>query len=229
MARVEVPVTDVAPPQAVLTTALTGSDNDLTYTARTGGPWGNSIQIEYIVSGTNTALSVDVMGFLISVTVATDGGGSASSLASEIETAVEANQDASRLVTIENATSNDGSGIVTALTATNLDGGGLGTANPTPVTSDATNGHYFTDNDGQIILFVENIGTTPETVTVYYSPNLQQVAVIDPHVEDIAAGDIVRMGPFSQAFFNQTLDRDVYFDPSVSASLEFTALRVVKL
>jgi hypothetical protein len=47
MARTIVPVTDATPTKASLTTALTGTNNDLIFTAKSGGQWGNSIQVEY--------------------------------------------------------------------------------------------------------------------------------------------------------------------------------------
>jgi hypothetical protein len=112
MARVQVPVTELTPPKATLTTALAGANNDLVYSARSGGSGGNSISVTYVVSGTNTPLSVDVQGAKIIVNVATDGGGAATSTATQVRTAVE--RAANNLVSVALAPGNDGSGVVAA-------------------------------------------------------------------------------------------------------------------
>ena len=66
------PVNAVA---AALTTALTGSNNDLVFTAATKGAAGNDITIAYIDPGTpSAALSVDVDGTDITVNLATGAG-----------------------------------------------------------------------------------------------------------------------------------------------------------
>lgn len=150
--------------QATLTTALTGSNNDLTFTAVEAGESGDQISVTYVVSGTNTALdagvtdpfagtavvqaqvsdyftkrggfrwnavptgakvpvTVSVSGGDIVVTVATDGGGSATSTAAQVKTALEANTDVTKLVSIANAPGSDGTGVVTAMAKTNLSGG----------------------------------------------------------------------------------------------------------
>jgi hypothetical protein len=228
MARVAVPVTEISPPKSALTTSLAGANNDLVYTARTGGPGGNSIQIAYIVAGNNTPLTVVVTGFLVTVNVATSGGGAATSTSAQIKAAVEAEPDAALLVTVAHAGGNDGTGVVTALTATNLTGGSLGIAPPTATNGDATNDHYFTGNDGQIYLEVVSTDAGPQTVTVHYSPNLAQGVIIASYAESVAAGATRRMGPFSQRLFNQNGDRDVYFDPSVATTLKFRAFKVPK-
>ena len=68
MARTNVPVTDLSPAEATLTTALAGSNNDLLFTATHGGTWGNAIQVAYIdPGGTSADLGVVVSGFLITV------------------------------------------------------------------------------------------------------------------------------------------------------------------
>lgn len=109
--------------RASLTTALAGANNDLTYTARLLGVAGNSITVAYVVAGNNTPLTVSVTGSAITVNVATDGGGAATSTANAVRNAVLASAPASALVNVELATGNDGSGVVTALTATALTGG----------------------------------------------------------------------------------------------------------
>lgn len=108
---------------ASLTTALAGANNDLVWTANTGGTAGNSIRIRYVVSGTNTPLSVSVSGNDITVNVATDGAGAATSTATAVKNAVAASSAAGQLVTGTNAAGNDGTGVVAALAFTNLTGG----------------------------------------------------------------------------------------------------------
>lgn len=108
---------------AALTTALTGTNNDLTYTAKTVGVEGNDITVTYVVAGASTPLSVSVSGNAITVNVATDAGGLATSTAAQVRDAVNASAPASALVTAANAAGNDGTGVVTALAATSLTGG----------------------------------------------------------------------------------------------------------
>lgn len=108
---------------AALTTALTGTNNDLVYTSKVTGPTGNSITVAYVVSGNSTTLLVTVTGSAISVRVATDGSGNPTSTAAQIAAAIAASTAANALVSVANAGGNDGSGVVTALTATALTGG----------------------------------------------------------------------------------------------------------
>jgi hypothetical protein len=109
--------------QASLTTALAGTQNDLTFTAVKFGESGNDIRVRYVVSGASTPLSVAVSGNDITVNVATNGSSAATSTAAQILAAVNASTDAARLVSAANATGNDGTGVVTALAYTNLTGG----------------------------------------------------------------------------------------------------------
>jgi hypothetical protein len=110
---------------AALTTALTGTNNDLTYTSKaTGNNYssGNSIRVRYVVAGNNTALSVSVSGSDITVNVATDGSGNPTSTAAQVRTAVLASVPAAALVDVTLAAGNDGTGVVTALAFTSLSG-----------------------------------------------------------------------------------------------------------
>lgn len=117
--------------RATLSTNLTGTNNDLTYTAKAGGQEadsanyaaGNLVTVAYVVAGNNTALSVDVTDTDIVVNVATDGGGAATSTAAQVRTAVLADADAANLVDVSLKTGNDGTGVVTALAETALAGG----------------------------------------------------------------------------------------------------------
>lgn len=109
---------------ASLTTSLTGTNNDLVYTADTAGTAGNSITIEYLDPATiNASLSVDVTGTAIVINLATDGTGAITTTGDDIKTAIINEAPAAALVDVADAGGNDGSGVVTALAATNLAGG----------------------------------------------------------------------------------------------------------
>lgn len=115
--------------QSVLTTALAGDDNDLTFTAVTPGVAGDSITITYVdPAGINQALSVGVVATDITVNLATDGASAPSSTAAEIKAEIEATAAAAALVTVEFASGNDGTGIPVAMVQTPLAGGVDGTA-----------------------------------------------------------------------------------------------------
>jgi hypothetical protein len=110
-------------PRGALTTALTGTNNDLTITAVRPGVGGNSTTIAYVVAGANTPLSVSRSGSAITVNVATNGSSVATSTAAQVRDAINASDEAKHLVKAENAAGNDGTGVVTALSATALTGG----------------------------------------------------------------------------------------------------------
>lgn len=109
--------------QASLTTAIAGANNDLVYTAKTGGVAGNAITVTYVVAGASTPLTVSVAANAITVNVATSAGSAATSTAAQVAAAVAASAPAAALVGAVNATGNDGTGVVAALAATNLTGG----------------------------------------------------------------------------------------------------------
>jgi hypothetical protein len=226
MARVEVPVTELTPPKASLTTSLAGTNNDLVFTARTGGPGGNSIRVQYVVAGNNTPLSVDILGYDIIVNVATDGGGAATSTAAQVMSAVQ--RSASHLVTVELATSNDGTGIVTALAITNLAGGSLQKTPPSQTNGDSVNGHFLTGNDGLVTLEVVSSDGSPQTVSIDYSPNYAPIVDVAATAESIPAGATRILGPFAPSAFDQNSSHDLYFTVSVSTNLKFRAYKTVK-
>lgn len=225
MARVQVPVTTTGLVAATLTTALTGTHNDLVFTARDGGPGGNDITITYVVSGTNTALACAVNGKAIVVTVATDGAAAATSTAAQVKAKIESTADANALVQVALASSNDGTGIVTALTATALAGGTLGVAQPSQTDSDATNDHYFTGNAGLTILEVYNANASPQTVQFELAPGVARGLSLTSatQTETITNGGTRILGPFAPGLFNQNAAGDVYFNPSVATDLKFRA------
>lgn len=225
MARVVVPVTSLTPPKAALTTALAGTNNDLVFTAVTGGPGGNSIRIQYSVAGTSTLLSITRSGYDIIVNVATSGAGAAISTASEVRAALV--QAVPSLISIANAGSDDGSGVVTSMALTALTGGSLQTTPPSQVNGDATNDHYFTGNDGLVFLEVVSSDAGAQTVSIDYAPTYAPIVDIPAQVESIPAGATRLLGPFAPTAFDQNPDGDVYFDPSVSTTLKFRAYKTV--
>lgn len=119
----DTPVNAVA---STLQTALTGTNNDLVYTAAVKGAAGDDITIEYIDPAVETASeTVTVVGTAISVTLRSVSG--VLSTATEVKTAIEAEAEADALVTVANAGGNNGSGAVIALVATPLASGVNGT------------------------------------------------------------------------------------------------------
>lgn len=118
------PATPVNAVAAVLTTNLTGTNNDLVFTAKTKGNTG--ITVAYIDPGATHTLSVAVVGKAITVTLGY-ATGAITSTASNVKTAIEANTAANALVSIANAGGNDGSGLVTAMAAAPLISGVDGT------------------------------------------------------------------------------------------------------
>lgn len=229
MARVEVPVTDITSPKASLTTALAGANNDMVFTARTGGPGGNSIRLAYLVAGANTALSITVAGFDISVNVATDGASAASSTAAQVKAALEANSDAAALFSIAHSGSDTGAGIVVAFALTAFAGGLIGITPVTATDGDATNKNSFTGNDGQVYLECVSTDGSSRTVTFYYAPGLAPGVTVATSAETIAAGATKVFGPFAKRTYDQNSSGDIYFDPSVSTTLKFRCYRLTKV
>lgn len=109
---------------ASLTTALTGANNDLVFTAKTAGVGGNSISVTYVDPGGTTAtLGVVVSGKDITVNL----GRAASAInttATALKAAIDGDTGASALVSVANAGADTGAGLVTAMSKTNLTGGG---------------------------------------------------------------------------------------------------------
>jgi len=134
----------------------TGDDNGLTFTAKTYGAAGNNISIRYVNPAANSAsLEVSVAGPSITVSLATNGGGTITSTAAQVKTAIEANAAASALVSVAIMTSDsgvadDGSGVVTAMNPTSLANGagfGIGLSAPGGLCIDTTNSDIYR-NDG---------------------------------------------------------------------------------
>lgn len=110
---------------AALTTALTGANNDLVFTARKAGKAGESITVAYVDPAANSqALSVAVVGNAITVNLATDGGGAITSTGATVLAAINGSATASALVFASLAAANSGAGVVTAMVAAALAGSG---------------------------------------------------------------------------------------------------------
>ena len=94
--------------QASLTTAITGTNNDLKFTANQYGTGGNSIRVRYVVSGNNAVLAAALSGNDITVTVATNGSAAATSTAAQVKTLLDGVPAIQALITTTLAASNDG-------------------------------------------------------------------------------------------------------------------------
>lgn len=107
---------------ASLTTALTGADNDLVFTAKIKGTGGNAISVSYVDPGEETAEeSVDVSGTDIVVTLRSVSA--TLSTAAQVKAAIEASSEADALVSVANSGGDDGSGSVIAMAEDALEGG----------------------------------------------------------------------------------------------------------
>jgi len=104
-------------------TGVIANDNALRWTAKTAGTGGNAITVEFVVAGNNTPLTIGVVSNAITVNVATDGGGLATSTADQVKDAVIASGPASALVDIADAGASNGSGVVVDEGPENLVGG----------------------------------------------------------------------------------------------------------
>ncbi|MCE5314008.1 MAG: phage tail sheath C-terminal domain-containing protein [Armatimonadota bacterium] len=103
---------------AALVTGTQGADR-IAWTAKTSGAAGNGITITLVKSGNDTALSVEVSSQAITVHLATNSSGDATSTAAQVAAAIAAHTGASALVS---AVSTD-IGVATPVAATNLTGG----------------------------------------------------------------------------------------------------------
>lgn len=114
----------VAAALATLNTGVVGSNNAITWLARNPGVEGNAIQIALIdPPGNNVALSVDVVGNTINVTLATDGASAITSTAAQVIAALRAHAQANAMVEVAHTGASTGAGVVAAVAATPLEGG----------------------------------------------------------------------------------------------------------
>ncbi len=105
---------------AAMTTALGVAHAELVFTAKTRGPGGNNITIEYVdPEEANATVAVEVDGTAIKVLLVPGEGGAITTTANDIIAAFADNT----LVSVVKKAANDGSGVVTAMAATALAGG----------------------------------------------------------------------------------------------------------
>ena len=101
------------------------ADTQVVYTAVQAGTGGNNISVAQVVSGNSTPLTVNVVGNTITVNLATDGGGLATSRANDVVAAIYDSTAARALVDASNGAGN-GTGVAVAGAAGNLAGGTAG-------------------------------------------------------------------------------------------------------
>jgi len=110
--------------KATLSTNLAGNNNDLEFTAKLKGHFGNTIKIAYVDPDAASAkLGVTVSGTTISVSLATDANKAITSTAANVKAAIEAVPAAAALVSVANVAGNSGAGVVAAMAATALANG----------------------------------------------------------------------------------------------------------
>lgn len=108
---------------ATLSTAMTGTNNDLDFTAVEGGLEGEEVTVEFVDPGGTTAtLSIDVQGTGVKVNLGR-AGSAINTTAAALKTAWDAS-GAVALATVALKSGNDGTGLVTALAETPLSGSG---------------------------------------------------------------------------------------------------------
>jgi len=108
--------------RALVKIDMTNEKADITYIAKEAGVDGDNITVTHVdPSGNNQPLEVTVVDTDISVSLATDETGVITSTAEEVKAAVDADPEASALVTVK--VEGDGSGVVNAKIETSLTGG----------------------------------------------------------------------------------------------------------
>jgi len=232
-----------APVSAVQASAAvnpTGDDNGLTFTAREYGTGGNSITITYADPGGNdAALSVNVAGKSIVVSLATDENGAITSTAAQVKAAIEAHQPANALVSVaidtsDSGTEDDGSGVVTAMASAALaDGAGtaIGIAQPGAICIDTTGGALYR-NSGTLLAptwtpeIQTGYGTVSGTVNALASLHLYGAGV----PVDYTDGDPPATGEGTApkgAIYSDTTNGLVYRNSGTQAQPAWTALASV--
>lgn len=102
-----------------------------------------------------------------------------------------------------------------------------GTTPIVATTSDATNDHYFTGNDGKTFLEIVSSDAGSQSVEVVASPTYTADGLTVSNLTvTVAAGTTVLAGPFKVSTFRQNSTNDVYLNPSVSTNLKIRAWRL---
>jgi len=121
---------------AALTFGDAAQNTALTFTAKAAGSLGNQISVRLRApDGASSALSVSVKDRAITVSLATNGGGSVTSTAAQVRAAVLDHTDAAQLVNVTHAGGSSGAGIMAASPSARFLTGGADEAFPfdTPV------------------------------------------------------------------------------------------------
>jgi len=109
--------------KASLVAGVVANNNAIRFTAKKYGTAEEDINITLIdPPGNNVALSVDVVGRDINITLATDGASAVTSTAAQVIAAIAASP-ADDLVDAANEGASTGAGVVAAVASTPLDGG----------------------------------------------------------------------------------------------------------
>lgn len=110
--------------KATLTTNLDGDNNDVTFTSKLKGHFGNTITVAYVdPAAADAEAAVTVTGTAISISLATGNDKAITTTGANIKTLVEDSAAANALVSVANAAGNTGAGAVTAMAATALASG----------------------------------------------------------------------------------------------------------
>ncbi|MBW2623580.1 MAG: flagellar hook-basal body complex protein [Deltaproteobacteria bacterium] len=201
------------PIQSSLTTTLAGVDNDITYTAVTGGTNSNNITITYVDPGAARATTdvTSVTASAITVTLA-HSGAAITATANDVLAAIAASTNASNLVTA--AAAGTGLGTVTAMAATNLIGGS--DVNTTPNQWEYIVG-MNPDDDFRLINGKSVIGTQQAGLLMrgilQFDPNSGAIATTPASItsEIMTDIDIVNSPPNAPTWASQTPNTIGYF------------------
>ena len=113
--------------KASLVTGLVGSNTAIRWTADATGPDGNAVSLELQDPGlVSQALSVNVFGRAVVVSLATDAGGIITSTAGDVVSAVNSHPTASGIVDASDEGASTGLGVVAAVPQQFLAGGDFG-------------------------------------------------------------------------------------------------------
>ena len=110
--------------KATLSTNLDGDNNDLKFTSKLKGHFGNTIKVAYVdPDAADAKIGVSVSGTTITVSLATGANKAITSTAANVKAAIEAVPAAAALVSVANVVGNSGAGVVAAMAATALANG----------------------------------------------------------------------------------------------------------
>jgi hypothetical protein len=98
----------------------------------------------------------------------------------------------------------------------------VGVAAGAQTTADSANDHYFTGNDGRVLLEIVSTDAGAQTVEIEPNPALTVDGLTITNLSiAVPAGATRYVGPFRGNTFNQNSSGDVYVNPSVSTTLKF--------